>query len=44
MLMIYGKKLFFYRVVNCSGFWGREVGHLAGHDLPLVPIQHQVYR
>jgi len=29
------------RVVNCTGFWGREVGHLAGHDLPLVPVQHQ---
>ena len=29
------------RVVNCTGFWGREVGRLAGHDLPLVPVQHQ---
>lgn len=29
------------RVVNCSGFWGREVGRLAGQDLPLVAVQHQ---
>jgi len=29
------------RVVNCSGFWGREIGGLAGLDLPLVPVQHQ---
>jgi dimethylglycine dehydrogenase len=29
------------RVVNCSGFWGREVGRLSGQDLPLVAVQHQ---
>jgi dimethylglycine dehydrogenase len=29
------------RVINCGGFWGREVGQLAGLDLPLVPVQHQ---
>ena len=30
------------RVINACGFWGREVGKLAGLDLPLVPVQHQV--
>ena len=29
------------RVINCSGFHGRDVGLLAGLDLPLVPVQHQ---
>jgi len=29
------------RVINACGFWGREVGRLAGLDLPLVPVQHQ---
>ena len=29
------------RVINCCGFHGREVGLLAGLDLPLVPVQHQ---
>merc|ERR1719244_250739 len=29
------------RVINACGFWGREVGKLAGLDLPLVPVQHQ---
>lgn len=29
------------RVINCGGFWGRELGKLAGLDLPLVPVQHQ---
>jgi len=29
------------RVINACGFWGREVGALAGLDLPLVPVQHQ---
>lgn len=29
------------RVINCSGFWGREVGRLAGQDIPLVAVQHQ---
>jgi glycine cleavage system aminomethyltransferase T/glycine/D-amino acid oxidase-like deaminating enzyme len=27
-------------VVNAAGQWGREVASLAGHDLPLVPMQH----
>ena len=27
-------------VVNAAGQWGREVARLAGHDLPLVPMQH----
>ena len=29
------------RVINCCGFHGRDVGLLAGLDLPLVPVQHQ---
>ena len=29
------------RVINCGGFWARELGALAGLDLPLVPVQHQ---
>ena len=29
------------RVINCCGFHGREVGLLAGLELPLVPVQHQ---
>lgn len=29
------------RVVNAAGFWAREVGHLCGLKLPLVPIHHQ---
>ena len=28
-------------VVNCAGLWGREVGKLAGLDLPLMPMEHQ---
>ena len=28
-------------VINAAGFWGREIGKLAGLDLPLVPMQHQ---
>jgi dimethylglycine dehydrogenase len=27
-------------VVNAAGQWGREVARLAGHDLPLGPMQH----
>jgi dimethylglycine dehydrogenase len=27
-------------VVNAAGQWAREVARLAGHDLPLVPMQH----
>ena len=28
-------------VVNAAGQWGREVGRMAGVDLPIVPLQHQ---
>ena len=28
-------------LVNCAGLWGREVGKLAGLNLPLMPIEHQ---
>ncbi|MEV4597932.1 FAD-dependent oxidoreductase [Amycolatopsis sp. NPDC049253] len=28
-------------VVSCAGFWGRELGALAGMDVPLLPLAHQ---
>ena len=28
-------------VVNAAGIWGREIGKLAGVDLPIVPMEHQ---
>lgn len=28
-------------VVNAAGIWGRDVGRLAGIDLPIVPMEHQ---
>lgn len=28
-------------VVNAGGMWGRDVGRLAGVDLPIVPMEHQ---
>ncbi len=28
-------------VVNAAGIWGREVGELAGVELPIVPMEHQ---
>lgn len=28
-------------VVNAAGIWGRDVGRLAGVELPIVPIEHQ---
>ena len=28
-------------VVNAAGTWAREVGRLAGVDLPIVPMEHQ---
>lgn len=28
-------------VVNAAGLWGREVGRLAGIELPLMPVEHQ---
>jgi dimethylglycine dehydrogenase len=27
-------------VVNAGGLWAREVGHLVGVDLPLIPMEH----
>lgn len=27
-------------IVNAAGLWGREVGHLAGIELPLMPVEH----
>lgn len=30
------------RLVNAAGLWAREVGKMAGLDLPLVPVHHQV--
>ncbi|CUH77047.1 Aminomethyltransferase [Tritonibacter multivorans] len=27
-------------VVNCGGLWAREVGHMAGLDLPVQPMEH----
>ena len=27
-------------IVNCGGLWAREVGHLAGVDLPVQPMEH----
>uniref|UniRef100_H3BFA1 Dimethylglycine dehydrogenase n=1 Tax=Latimeria chalumnae TaxID=7897 RepID=H3BFA1_LATCH len=29
------------RVVNTSGFWGREVGKMVGLEHPLIPVHHQ---
>ena len=29
------------QVVNCSGFWAKEVGQMCGMNLPLVPMEHQ---
>jgi dimethylglycine dehydrogenase len=28
-------------VVNAGGIWGRDIGQLAGVDLPIVPMEHQ---
>ncbi|MFN0115448.1 MAG: FAD-dependent oxidoreductase [Paracoccaceae bacterium] len=30
-------------VINAAGLWGREVGRLAGLDLPLIPTEHQYF-
>ena len=27
-------------VVNCGGLWAREVGHMAGLNLPVQPMEH----
>ena len=31
-------------VVCCAGFWGREVGAMAGMTVPLLPMAHQYVR
>src|SRR3989304_5025311 len=28
-------------VVDAGGMWGREIGELAGVELPIVPMEHQ---
>ena len=28
-------------VVNAGGLWAREVGRMAGVELPIVPMEHQ---
>ncbi|OBF34918.1 sarcosine dehydrogenase [Mycobacterium sp. ACS1612] len=28
-------------VVSCAGFWGREIGAMAGMAVPLLPLAHQ---
>ena len=30
-------------VVNAAGLWAREVGRMAGLDLPLIPTEHQYF-
>ena len=30
-------------VINAAGLWGREVGKMAGLDLPLLPAEHQYF-
>jgi len=30
-------------VVNAAGLWAREVGHMAGLDLPLIPMEHMYF-
>ncbi|TIP52149.1 MAG: FAD-binding oxidoreductase, partial [Mesorhizobium sp.] len=29
------------KVVNCAGQWARQVGALAGINVPLQPVKHQ---
>jgi len=29
------------KIVNCAGMWARQVGQLAGVNVPLQPVQHQ---
>ncbi len=29
------------RIVNCAGQWAREIGRMAGVNVPLVSVQHQ---
>ncbi len=28
-------------IINCAGQWAREIGHLAGVNIPLVSVEHQ---
>lgn len=28
-------------VVSCAGFWGPDIGRMAGIDIPLLPLAHQ---
>ena len=30
-------------LVNAAGLWGREVGRLAGLELPLMTLEHQYF-
>jgi len=30
-------------VINAAGLWGREVGRMAGLELPLIPMEHQYF-
>ncbi|MBL4918985.1 GcvT family protein [Szabonella alba] len=30
-------------VINAAGLWGREVGRMAGLELPLIPTEHQYF-
>jgi dimethylglycine dehydrogenase len=30
-------------LINAAGLWGREVGRLAGLELPLIPMEHQYF-
>jgi dimethylglycine dehydrogenase len=30
-------------LINAAGLWGREVGAMAGLDLPLIPMEHQYF-
>ncbi|MFL2799762.1 MAG: FAD-dependent oxidoreductase [Paracoccaceae bacterium] len=30
-------------VINAAGLWGREVGRMAGLELPLLPAEHQYF-
>ena len=30
-------------IVTCAGLWAREVGRLAGLELPLIPFEHQYF-
>jgi glycine cleavage system aminomethyltransferase T/glycine/D-amino acid oxidase-like deaminating enzyme len=29
------------KLVICAGQWSRDIGHMAGVNIPLVPVQHQ---